>query len=402
MNREALEKQLELLRQRVARIDRKYVSGPPTLNFLDGAEVENAAGKHWQITRKWPAHAHHGTADVGALSELPDDLLMTLVSELDVKAPVQRWAFLDTETTGLAGGTGTLAFLIGVGWVTAEGFELRQFFLRDHGEEVSALRALSELLERFDVMVTFNGKAFDQPLLETRYRLARIPEPFPRLKHVDLLFSSRRLWKLALESCRLQELEARILGVERHGDVPGATIPDLYFNFLRNGDADPMRPIISHNATDILSLACLTAVVPAAFREPFRVVHGAEMVGLARWLRSQGRIDEAIGLMREAMGRPLSDDLAYHALWHIAEMEKKQGREDAAVAAWTELSTVRNRWQAEALEKLAIHYEHRQKNYGFALELTRAALKIEPSDALRKRESRLAARIARPKSGRLL
>ena len=126
------------------------------------------------------------------------------------------------------------------------------------------------------------------------------------------------------------------------------------------------------------------------------------MAGLARW-RSQGRIDEAIGLMRERdEASPAGDDLLYHTLWQLAEMEKKQGREDAAVAAWTELSTVRNRWQAQALEKLAIHYEHRQKNYGFALELTRAALKIEPSDALRKRESRLAARISRPKSGRLL
>ncbi len=147
--------------------------------------------------------------------------------------PVSRWAFLDTETTGLAGGTGTYAFLIGVGRVTPEGFRVRQFFMRDYAEEASLLCALSAHLAQFDVLVTYNGKAYDQPLLETRFEWhvrARLSVP---MAHLDLLLGARRLWKLRLESCRLVDLERQILGVEREGDLPGEMIPYVYFEYLR-------------------------------------------------------------------------------------------------------------------------------------------------------------------------
>ena len=315
---DALKAQLDLLRQRLARIDARYQSepAPETRTLPDGAEVETALGRHWEIERHWPAHHRHGTSDVGALSELPRDLLAALVNEEGVVVEPERWAFLDTETSGLSGGSGAFAFLVGVGHISADGFELKQFFMRDHSEEPSLLGALSEYLERFDLLVTYNGRAFDQPLLETRYRLARMKEPFPRLRHVDLLFSARRLWRLALESCRLQELEQRILGVERHGDVAGAFIPSLYFEYLRTRNFEPLRAVVSHNAIDILSLACLTAIVPTAFREPARLTCAAEMVALARWFRNQGRLDEAAELMRQALLKPL--DEAPHLRNHLA------------------------------------------------------------------------------------
>ena len=397
---EGFEKQLEFLRRRIARIDARYAGPAPAAQLLEGREVETALGKHWEIDNLWPAHQRHGSADIGALTELSDDLLEVL--EAGMVAPAHRWIFLDTETTGLAGGSGTLAFLIGVGWISPRGFELKQFFIRDHGEEPSALLALSQLLSGFDVMVTYNGKAFDAPLLETRYRLARQPPPFERLRHLDLLFSARRLWKLALESCRLQDLESRILGVERHGDVDGGLIPSLYFEFLRTKDARPLIPVLSHNATDILSLACLTAVVPLAFREPSQVRRAAEMVGLGRWLRNEGRLEEALHLFRNAVNLKLPDDLVYHTLWQIGTIEKRLGRHDAAVAAWSELTTIANPFRAQAYEQLAIHYEHREKNAGMALEMTRAALRISSTEELLKREARLVEKSTRPKSGRLI
>jgi uncharacterized protein YprB with RNaseH-like and TPR domain len=336
----------------------------------------------------WPAHARHGTADVGALAELSSDLLSALGGEpLDV--PPERWAFLDTETTGLSGGTGTLAFLIGCGAITAQGFVLKQFFAREHGEEASMLDALTRWLEPFDVLVTYNGKAFDQPLLDTRYRLARMRPPFERMVHVDLLFSARRLWRLALESCRLQELEQRILGVERTGDVPGMMIPTLYFEYLRTRDPRPLQPVLKHNAIDILSLACLTAIVPAAFREPERLKRGAEMVGLARWFRKEGRLEDAAVLMREALKRNLDEPLLFDTLWHLADIERKSGRHEHAVELWVELSGLENPRRGEALTRLAIHFEKTARDFACALTYAERALLLEEREDWRKRVERL-------------
>jgi tetratricopeptide (TPR) repeat protein len=402
---EPLTRQLEELKRKLARIDAKYAAAPapaPAAMALEGREASTAAGVHWEMDRLWPAQARHGSADIGALCELPDDLLVVLDPETAAQAPCYRWAFLDTETTGLAGGAGTAAFLTGVGWISPRGFELRQYFLRDHGEEASALTALAELLGQFDVLITYNGRAFDQPLLETRYVLSRIRPPFARMKHIDLLYAARRLWRLALESCRLKELEKRILGVERVGDPDGALIPQLYFTWLRSRHAGPLQPVFEHNALDILSLACLTAVVPMAFQNPRALRQGAEMAGLSRWLANEGRLEEAAALLRESLQRPMTEALVWESLWRLAELERKLGRHDAALAAWSELSTARNPWQAQAYERLAIHFEHRERNYAMALEMTRAALALEPGDELRKREARLRDKAGRGRPGRLL
>ena len=257
-----IQAQLALLRRRVAGIEGKYaapVAAPRRADAagLPGGEVETGQGRHWEMEKLYERHRRHGSFEISDLAELPASLFGPISKHEIAEAPPESWAFLDTETTGLAGGSGTIAFLIGVGRITPEGFRVRQFFLREHGEEASALEALAGHLRQFRVMVTYNGKAFDQPLLETRYRMARARTPFGGLSHLDLLFGARRLWKLRLESCRLVELERRILGVEREGDVPGAMIPQLYFESLRAGNADGLAPVFYHNALDILTLACL-------------------------------------------------------------------------------------------------------------------------------------------------
>ncbi len=375
-------------------------------NPAAGREVPTPAGRHWEMERAWPAHYRHGVSDVGALVELPADILSELLPPCGgaepMNCPPQRWAFLDTETTGLAGGSGTLAFLVGVGSITPAGFELKQYFLRQPSEEPSLLSALAADLASFDVLVTYNGKAFDVPLLETRFLMNRQKAPFPRLQHLDLLFGARRLWRLKLESCRLQDLERRILGHERAGDVGGGFIPNLYFDYLRRRDARPLEPVFFHNAIDILSLACLTAVVPQAFREPARLTHGAELAGLARWFCNEDRLEEAAVLMRLALKRPMSDALVWETLWRLADSERKLHREAAAVAAWSELASVRNPFQGKALERLAMHYERTEKNPAMALECTHAALAVERTPELERRAARLIARLSKPRSGRLL
>src|SRR5208282_6245746 len=157
-------------------------------------------------------------------------------------------------------------------------------------EEASLLDALTRHLAPFRVLITYNGRTFDQPLLETRYRMNRARPPFASMEHLDLLHGARRLWKLRFESCRLVDLESQILGVERDGDIPGALIPYVYFEYLRTGQAARLLPVFEHNAIDILTLACLTGIVPAAFNDPAsrEPRHRSEMAGLARWLLAAG------------------------------------------------------------------------------------------------------------------
>ena len=400
------QQQLAELRKRVATIDRKYAEGPPigprehidpapraafryVEEWLSGEEIETAQGRHFETEKIFEHHRRHGSADIGALADLPHDLLESL--EIAEAAP-EEWAFLDTETTGLAGGTGTCAFLVGVGRITRDGFSVRQFFMREHGEEASLLDALARYLEPFRVLITYNGRAFDQPLLETRYRLNRARPPFARLEHLDLLFSARRLWKLRFESCRLVDLENQVLGVERQGDVPGALIPYLYFEYLRTRQAARLLPVFHHNQLDILTLACLTGIVPLAFRDSAALTSGAEMAGIARWLREAGETERALELFGRAVDAGLPDELMFRTLWDIGMLERKLGR--PALGIWNDLAGSTNPFRARALEELAKHYEHGEKDHARALRMTQAAREIEDSADLRRREERLSRRLA--------
>jgi tetratricopeptide (TPR) repeat protein len=230
--------------------------------------------------------------------------------------------------------------------------------------------------------------------------MSRAPHPFERLAHLDLLFGARRLWKLRLESCRLVELENQILGVERQGDLPGEMIPYYYFEYLRTQQAFRLVPVFHHNAIDILSLACLTAIVPFAFRSPEETAfrHGADAIGLARWVLKAGRHEEALRLLRRAVDLGLPDDLLFRTLWDIGTLEKRMGRWDAALVLFTDLAASRNAYRARALRELAIYYERRERNYAMALEMTHSALALEDSADLRRREQRLRERAARPAS----
>lgn len=402
-----LQQQLALLRNRIARIDQKYESReagpklpPVSRGFIEqclsGEEIETTQGRHFETEKLYAAHRRHGNADIGSLADLPHDLLDSISNGSVRDAPPEQWAFVDTETTGLAGGSGTRAFLVGVGRITSEGFRVRQFFMRDYSEEPSLLDAVTRHLTPFRVLITYNGRAFDQPLLEARYRLNRAHSPFGRLQHLDLLQGARRLWKLRFESCRLVDLENSVLGVERQGDLAGALIPYVYFEYLHTRHAARMLPVFHHNCLDILSLACLTGIVPHAFQIPadHSLRHGTEVLGIARWLRQAGELDQALSLFRRALEAGLSDDLLFPTLWDIGMLERRLGVAERALDTWRDLAAAKNPYRARAFEELAKHYEHREKNYAMALAMTHDALAQGDSAGLRRREERLRARIA--------
>jgi uncharacterized protein len=411
------QEQLAHLRRRIAKIDKKYsrptprppapkpqLPIPAPEDWLHGEEVRTQHGVHYETEKLYERQRRHGSIGIVDLEDLSHDLLDPISNGQIRGVPPAKWCFLDTETTGLAGGSGTYAFLVGVGRITPQGFRVRQFFMRDFGEEASLLSALTEHLRQFDVLITYNGRTFDQPLLETRFRMVRQRPPFSALEHLDLLFGARRLWNLRFDSCRLVDLENQILGVERQGDLPGELIPYVYFEYVRTREIFRLMPVFHHNAIDILTLACLTAIVPRAFSAPEQAEfsHGAEMVGLARWWRQAEQHENALALFRQAIEKNLSDDLLFRTLWDIAALEKKLGREHAALPVLTDLAATRNPWRGSAFVELAKYYERRERNYALALEMTRSALELEPSEALERRAARLEKRVTAPKTSRLI
>ncbi len=359
---------------------------------LPGEEVQNALGRYWTTEKFYPHHRRHGTVEISRLSELSGNLLPSISRGEIPPSPPDRWAFLDTETTGLSGGAGTCAFLIGIGTVEDAGFRVRLFFMRDYDEEAAMLQGVADLLAQHDVVITYNGKAFDAPLLETRYRLNRQPVPLERLSHLDLLFAARRLWRVRLESCRLIELENQILGVERQGDLPGEMIPHYYFEYLRTREAFRMVPMFHHNVMDIVTLAALTAVVLPVFAAPAEagLRHGEDLLGIARWLEQNDDLEGALGLYQRALQRGLRrDEHLFRAIWETARLEKKLGRLDRAVATWCDLASGNNPLRRAALEELAKYYEHTERNYSMALEMAAAAGGLEPSPDIERRRQRL-------------
>jgi uncharacterized protein YprB with RNaseH-like and TPR domain len=407
-----IREQLAILRQKIEGIDARYAGGaqpaprPPgrpesagsTIeDLVSGEVVATAHGSHFETERRFPPHHRHGSYEISDLAALSPSLLAALSGGAIDGVPPERWLFLDTETTGLAGGSGTYAFLVGAGSIGPDGFRVRQFFMRDYSEEASLLDSLTSYMARFDAVITYNGRSYDQPLLETRYTMCRARHPFARMEHLDLLYGARRLFRLRLENCRLSNLETQILGFERDGDIPGEMIPYCYFEYLRSRRADRLPPILRHNVLDIVSLACLTGVIPEAFRDPMnaRARHGTDLLGLARWLQMSGRLDEAHQLFRRAVDMGLPDEHLFAALFAAGAIEKKQGRIHAAVATFTDLSLTPNPFRIRAYEELAMHYEHRERSFAMALECVRAARAIEDSAALARRQERLLAKCSR-------
>src|SRR5713101_9404852 len=240
--------------------------------LLGAGVAKNHFGEHLSV-RNWfstPEYLEASTASLDLLSRSRDEALSRRTRA--ALADPEKWLFLDTETTGLAGGTGTYAFLVGLAWWDAGGLQVEQFFMRDLDEEHSLLLELSERMSKRPVLVTFNGKSFDWPLLETRYRMTRaIASCTPKL-HFDLLHPARQLWRPRLGSVRLKELERHVLGDEnralewsRHDDIDSSLIPQMYFYYLRGGPAEPLAGIFRHNQMDLRGLAALAGKILTLF-----------------------------------------------------------------------------------------------------------------------------------------
>lgn len=279
---------------------------------------------------------------------------------------LRRLVYFDLETTGLSGGAGMLAFLAGVGEWTAEGFRTTQFLLPSHACERAMLHALNDYLGDDAVLVTYNGRTFDVPVMELRGEMQRVPQVVCDLPHLDMLHAARRLWRASDEgerSCRLTHLEESVLGLGRVGDVGGFEIPARYFQFVRGGSAELLEPVLLHNRLDLLSLAALTAhaqqIVSDGREAP---PSGATAYGLGAMYERAGWHDSAVACYRAAAeDHWQTRDLRRHATRALARLLRRLRRYDEAAAAWQRLLDLGGRPQMmrEAREALAVHHEHR-------------------------------------------
>lgn len=321
----------------------------------------------------FPLKHRHGSIDLsGILSCHGKDLSLPARDCTFERFNPEKSLFLDTETTGLAGGTGTWAFLIGLGWIEGSSFLLRQYFLRRPAEERAVLNHFAATATRFTTLITFNGKLFDLPLLHTRQILAGFERTSPQL-HLDLLQCARRLWRKRLPSRSLRSIEESLLGLKRCDDIPGAEIPAVYFDYLRRGRTELLKKVFYHNTLDILSMVTLLKRVSSLAADRI-VEHPAEALSMGRLCLESGKTKEGISFLQEAAGSD-HNQLAEEAALELALHHKRESQWTKAAAIWVELINNKAAGVAAYVE-LAKHYEHRCSRFAEALNLTEKALEI--------------------------
>jgi len=337
-------------------------------SVLAGYDEITPLGSAFVVRRDFPMDYRHGVVDL-CTRENVDILGQWCKLDRLADKDLGKYVFLDTETSGLAGGTGTYAFLIGLGFHTPEGFRLLQLFMREPGEEAALLAALARIIDPFEVVVTFNGKSFDIPLLNTRHVINKIPTPFEEMAHVDLLPLARRIWKNRLPSRALKSLEVDILSLPRTDDeVPGELIPELYFNYLRSGDARPLAGVFYHNGMDIVSLAALFNYTSKMLSNPFgNVPEGLDLVAIARLYEELGHLETALQLYEKCLEFDLPRPFFVQTMMRFAQLHRKNGRIQEAVNLWVKALEYD---VYEAGIELAKYFEHQLRDFSQAIHFT--------------------------------
>jgi hypothetical protein len=322
------------------------------------------------VERRLPPSTRYGRMTVGDLAGRLEASAHEAPLVCGGAAARPPFVFFDLETTGLSGGAGTQAFLVGCGWFEDDGgFTTRQYLLARYSDERAMLLAVADELGRAGALVSFNGKSFDAPVLETRYLFHRLEWTASRQPHIDVLHPARRFWKE--DDCSLVAMEQQILGAFRDDDVPGFEIPERYFRFVRSGDAGPLAGVLEHNRRDLVSLAGLTSRLLEIVRGgPDYADNAREALALGH-VYARARADaRAIDAYERAVTLAATSRsnraalVASDALHALALAYRRARRFDDAAKCWTTLidagcpTTV----EREAIEALAIHHEHRRRD----------------------------------------
>lgn len=375
---------------------------------VEGEWVPTPYGDCFVSETSYPLHYRRGGLALSDCLMLPSSAIAAcggdpVLAELDLRSA----AFIDAETTGLAGGTGTLIFLLGIGTFKGPSgapesprshkgkgtetqrelggdqgsFVIRQFFAQEPVAERAMLHAAAAVLEGCTGVVSYNGRSFDLPLLTTRFIINRLPPRLQEVPHLDLLFPARRLWRARIGSCALGNVEQEALGVRRaQTDVPGWLIPSLYRHYLRSGDAREIGRVFYHNLEDILSLVALTARLGRLFigADDVSAILGEldpiDRGSLGRWYEELGWIAAGEEAYRRALAGPLPPEMRQRALGRLSFLLKRQDRREEAARLWREWCDEASDSQLAPFVELAKHHEWHVVDLAAALSWTRQAI----------------------------
>jgi uncharacterized protein YprB with RNaseH-like and TPR domain len=318
----------------------------------------------------YPLDVKYGKVRLSSGLEIKGDTLSCLSKDsafanLDLSTAL----FIDLETTGLSGGTGVIAFLVGLGFYRDGRFNVAQFFLGELAEEERMIQELGQFFAQmnFQSVVTFNGKGFDMPLLETRFILHKQPFILSELPHLDFLYSARSLWRHKHESCRLYHLAREVVEADRSEDIPAAEIPWRYFQYLNTGNFELIEPILYHNQEDILSLLGVIIVGSFIFSEDIEeeLADAMDLYGAGRVMENIGEAEKSVHFFRLALEKGLSDELSLAAKKKISYFYKKNQKWKSAVSLWKEMSSynTQSKDQLLSFRELAMYLEHKKKKY---------------------------------------
>ena len=309
----------------------------------------------------------------------------------------RKCLFIDTETTGLSGGAGTVAFLVGAGYCDGDGFVIEQYLMREYADEPELIDRLANRMDGFETVCTFNGRKFDMPLLESRFTMCRMRHRWREMENLDLLYPARRAWKLRIGSCRLANIETEILGMERHGDLPGSEVPGRYFEYLKTGDEALLADIIDHNRQDIATLMTLLVKLCDINAAPEKLTDQRDLFSMGKILEKQGEWKPARELYHvAALPRPrgtlaalTGERVAGMANWRQFHILRRSGDVDGAIHVLEQMLQ-RRQLPGEVCVALAKLYEHKKKDLRRALEYTELARRYgADGNALDIREARL-------------
>ena len=299
---------------------------------------------------------------------------------------INKTVFLDTETTGLAGGAGTYIFLVGVGYFEGDQFCVRQYFMRDFNEERALLSAVNELLSKYEAIVSYNGKAFDFPLIQSRFIMSGMKLNLEDPGHFDLLYPARRLWKRRLENCSLSTVERDILGVIRENDVPGYLVPEIYFRYLKTKDARALKQVFEHNLQDILSLVALVSRMCFLVEDPLNnTEYGMDIFSIGKMFDEEKRYEQSTSYYTEALKHNLAEEEVLEILRLSSFAYKRQGKWEEAEKIWKEIIERSRKFIYYPYEELAKYYEHHLKDYQKAETIVEEALKVKENIFLREK-----------------
>ncbi len=355
----------------------------PIESIVEGEEINTPFGQAFVIEEVFTSDPRTENISLEFTASLTN--LSAWISNPNiVRYKPESFIFLDTETSGLAGGTGTYAFLIGIGKFTNAGFRLAQYFMRDPFEEPAQLAAVLGALSDSEVLVTYNGKSFDVPLLNTRYISNGEPPPLNSFVHIDLLHLARRLWRDRLESRTLGSIEDNILGAYRtEEDIPGWMVPTIYFDYIKTGDARPLTSVLYHNAMDILSLASLLNHISTILDDPHGglVEHGVDLIAMGKVFEDMGEFNAAAECYSRGLNLELPTNIHRQAVYRWSIMEKRRENIEKSIKLWRDAAEYEELYAHEELAKV---FEHKIKDYSKAIYWTELAIEIIESPRVTK------------------